>query len=210
MNRAKCIKCGRENPEYDLDFITVRRTVTKSTVKNGDQLITTTTTGEAVEGTFHGSVCKKCIRKEGRFLSGFFALIVMVIGFAVVFLGTLLIGGNEFSNTHMGGILIAAAVSGVVLGVLCFIFIMRSFNAKDLAGRVIKDARKTPDLVYVLCDREYYKNNPKIDPTIYAFKMKTGLKTKLADELFNIICGGNDPVKALQEAMALQAREEQS
>ena len=187
---ARCISCENDDAEKVYRYAIVDFNST-STQKNYVVATKTTTTIYERMASFEKvCVCDKCIKKERRMYvlkwSGFIAMFAA----AALFVGGLKVG--EFSI----GLLIAFLVISVI-GLISVFFYSRArkdvFFAADIRS-AMTSKKSASKYRFVPVTSSLYCKRGTTTPDVDTFKQRSGLRTQVADKLFNqfVLPGNGD------------------
>ena len=176
MNECKC--CKKANPENTYRFAIVNRSSSSSTKNYVVAKQTTTTVYEKFVGFEKSSICNSCIKKErAKYVLKWTALIAFGILCALTVAAI---------RTRSFGLWIPIVFGIVTLIGAISLFIYSLFRKNAFFAADIRSARNSNNTVkysFVPMDSSLYcKGSNKPDLTL--FKNRGGLRTRVADQLF--------------------------
>ena len=177
MSECKC--CKKANPENTYRFAIVNRCSTSSTKNYIVAEKTTTTVYENLVGFEKSSCCNSCIKKE-RVI--YVLKWTSLIAFGM--LCTLSLAALKAGSFGAWFFIVLGAVTFIGALGLFFYSLSRkdAFFAADIRARAASD--KSAKYTFVPMDANLYCEKGSTKPNLYFFKQRGGLRTRVADKLF--------------------------
>ena len=201
---GKCSRCNSEGSENDFRFVIVNTTSTSETQNYVVAKKTTTTVYEKISSLERTCVCDSCIKKERvMYVLRWTGLIAFGVFCALALAGA--------KTGSFGSWVFIGTAIGTVIGAICVLIsaINRKdvFFASDIRSAITSKKSSTKyRFVPVLSDIYCPKGQDK--PDLKTFKEKSGLRTSVADTIFEkfVVPGnGNEQVDALIAEHASEA-----
>jgi len=187
---AKCAICNSDDTEKTYRFAIVDQRSTSETTNYVVAKKTTTTTTERFVGVCRESFCSKCLKKQKLKTAG----LAVLFSYLGIFLMMLVVGlkTDAFSGGYFVGVFIFATIVAII-SLVCVLMIKDPFLARTLMHE-----KSNKLLKYVPVDSSLYMSGKEL--TLNKFKEKSGLRTTVADAIFDKFIkpgNGNDIVDSL-------------
>ena len=176
---CECKNCKKANAENTFRFAVVNKTSTSSTTNYVVAKKTTTTVYEKFIGFEKSSICNSCIKKEKvKYVLKWTALI------AVGILAALIVAAIRTGSFGLWIPIVFGIVTVIGAISLFFYSLARkdAFFAADI--RSAKNSNNQVKYLFVPMDASLYCSKGAAKPDLTLFKNKGGLRTRVADQLF--------------------------
>ena len=185
-----CVRCKKENPENTYRFAIVNVNSSSTTQNYVVAKKTTTTIHEQLVSFERCSVCKSCIKKErAMYVLKWTAFIALFLLCATT------VGGIRAGSFGLW-IVIVTAIGALIGAIFLFFYSLcrkDAFFASDIRAHL---ASKGSGVKYrfVPVDSSLYCSKGQTTPDLKLFKQRSGLRTGVADKLFEkfVLPGNGD------------------
>ena len=196
---AECVKCKKADVENIYRFAIVDVQTTSSTQNYVVAKKTTTTVYEKLASFGRTCVCDECIKKERR------TYVLKCTGFVAFFL-LCMMGVAAMKAGEIGLWVVYILVGGTLIGGVCAFCIARgrqdAFFAADIRARILANGGAVR-YKFVPVNASLYCAKGKTEPDIKTFKERGGLRTGVADSLFEkfVLPGnGDEQIDAIMDS----------
>lgn len=180
---SQCVRC-KKDAEKDYRFVVVASAITSQSKEYIVVRQTKTTIYEKYETVERVGICNSCIKKERNKLA------LGGIGFSLFFVFCLI----SYTRAFTPGFLIAFGIIALISSIGFFVYSRTkkdAFYAADIRRKMSGKRFR-----YVPVEASLYCPKKSTTPQIKIFKEKTGMRTEVADKVFEkfVIPGNGDEI----------------